>query len=179
MNYYPATSRFAQVEAPHAIEQTDKAVTGKLKIVTELSLHAFLGFGVKFILDKVDFKHKSKKATNTGDYSAATNTGDYSAATNTGARSAATNTGYQSAATNTGYQSAATNTGEQGCAISIGIEGRASGSLGTWLTLAEWKFDTRKSKWNRIDVQTKKVDGKDIKADTFYVLQDGKFVEVK
>jgi hypothetical protein len=28
-------------------------------------------------------------------------------------------------------------------------------------------------------VQTKKVDGKKIKADTFYVLKDGKFVEVK
>jgi hypothetical protein len=117
-------------------------------------------------------------ATNTGDQSAATNTGDQSAATNTGYQSAATNTGTRSAATNTGDQSAATNTGEEGCAVSLGIEGKAKGAVGCWLTIAEWKQD-KEYNWHRIDVQTKKVDGKKIKADTFYVLKDGKFVEVK
>jgi len=119
----------------------------------------------------------SSAATNTGDSSAATNTGNRSAATNTGNRSAATNTGYSSAATNTGNRSAATNTGEEGCAISLGIEGKASGAVGCWLTLAEWK-QNEKYEWHRIDVQTKKVDGKKIKAETFYVLKEGKFVEV-
>lgn len=81
-------------------------------------------------------------------------------------------------ATNTGDQSAATNTGEEGCAVSLGIEGKAKGAVGCWLTIAEWKQD-KEYNWHRIDVQTKKVDGKKIKADTFYVLKDGKFVEVK
>jgi hypothetical protein len=117
-------------------------------------------------------------ATNTGYQSAATNTGNQSAATNTGYQSAATNTGYQSAATNTGNQSAATNTGKEGCAISLGIEGKAKGAVGCWLTLAEWNQDDQMN-WNRIDVQTKKVDGTNIKADTFYVLKDGKFEEAE
>jgi hypothetical protein len=116
-------------------------------------------------------------ATNTGDRSVATNTGDRSAATNTGDRSAATNTGDYSAATNTGYYSAATNTGKEGCAISLGIKGRASGAIGCWLTLAEW--ENTDGKWHRVDVQTRKVDGVEVKADTFYVLQSGKFTEVK
>ena len=76
--------------------------------------------------------------------------------------------------TNTGYQSAATNTGEEGCAISLGYKGKAKGAVGCWLTLAEWDDEAS----HRIDVQTKIVDGKTIKADTFYILTNGKFVAV-
>ena len=123
-------------------------------------------------------------ATNTGDYSAATNTGNYSAATNTGYQSAATNTGYYSAATNTGYQSAATNTGnysaatntgKNGFAINTGVEGKASGALGCYLTLAEWGYAN--GEYKLITAKTAKVDGKKIKTDTFYTLKGGKFVE--
>ena len=115
-------------------------------------------------------------ATNTGDRSAATNTGYCSAATNTGNRSAATNTGNCSAATNTGYCSAATNAGKDGVASSLGIKGKAKGSLGCWLVLAEWKKVN--DEWRRTDVQCRRVDGETIKANTFYRLENGEFVEV-
>jgi len=160
-HFYPPTGRFAEVDGDGVSDKTDettKRVAKRLHIKAELSLSALIGLGVKFILDKVDFTNAP--------------------ATNTGYQSAATNTGYQSAATNTGDQSAATNTGEEGCAVSLGIEGKAKGAVGCWLTIAEWKQD-KEYNWHRIDVQTKKVDGKKIKADTFYVLKDGKFVEVK
>ena len=126
-------------------------------------------------------------ATNTGDQSAATNTGDQSAATNTGNQSAATNTGYQSAATNTGNQSAATNTGDQSAAtvegkesiaIATGVGSRAKGALGCYIVLAEWRKDER-GEWHIIDVKSAKVDGENIKADTFYMLENGKFKKAK
>ena len=116
-------------------------------------------------------------ATNTGYRSAATNTGYYSAATNTGDYSAATNTGYRSAATNTGDYSAATNTGKNGFAIATGIESKAKGALGCYIAVAEWV-------WNGNEYELKgfkahKVDGKTIKADTFYTLKNGKFVKAE
>ena len=123
-------------------------------------------------------------ATNTGDNSAATNTGNWSAATNTGCRSAATNTGYRSAATNTGEYSAATNTGCRsaakvsgrcGIAIATGSESKACGALGCWIVLAEWDDDSR----DIIDMRIARVDGKRIKADTWYQLKGGEFVEVE
>jgi hypothetical protein len=86
------------------------------------------------------------------------------------------NTGTSSAATNTGYSSAATNTGKDGTAISLGIEGRASGSIGNFLVLAEWQYQN--SAWRRVAMGLAKVDGKKIKADTFYVLKGGKFTKV-
>jgi hypothetical protein len=142
-------------------------------------------------------------ATNTGNKSAATNTGDYSAATNTGDRSAATNTGYQSAATNTGYQSAATNTGDRSAAtntgyysaatntgdysaaivegkesiaLATGIKSKAKGKIGCFIVLTEWKEIN--NEYHIVDIKSAKVDGENIKEDTFYMLKDGKFVEV-
>ena len=123
-------------------------------------------------------------ATNTGDQSAATNTGNRSAATNTGYQSAATNTGNQSAATNTGNQSAATNTGDQSAAIvegkesialATGINSKAKGKIGCFIVLAEWKEINYE--YHIVDVKSAKVDGENIKEDTFYTLKDGKFVE--
>ena len=112
-------------------------------------------------------------ATNTGYRSAATNTGNWSAATNTGNWSAATNTGNQSAATNTGYQSAAKVSGEESIAIVTGSDSMASGALGCWLVLTE-----RDENYHIKEVKAVKVDGKRIKADTYYKLVDGEVKEV-
>ncbi len=112
-------------------------------------------------------------ASNTGAYSAASNTGNYSVATNTGAYSAVSNTGDRSAASNTGDYSAASVSGKHSVAVNTGYKGKVKGALGCWIVCAE-----HDSKGNVIDMQIKKVDGKDIKADTWYRLKNGKFVEV-
>ena len=114
-------------------------------------------------------------ATNTGYQSAATNTGDCSAATNTGDCSAATNTGNCSAATNTGYQSAAIVEGKESIALATGINSKAKGKIGCFIVLAEWKDINREC--HIVDVKSAKVDGENIKEDTFYTLKDGTFVE--
>jgi hypothetical protein len=125
-------------------------------------------------------------ATNTGDRSASTNTGDSSAATNTGDRSASTNTGYRSAATNTGDSSAATNTGtgsasivtgKQSIACALGIGCKAKGAKGCYLVLAERVY--KNNDYILKSVKAVKVDGKKIKEDTFYMLKNGKFMEVE
>ena len=114
-------------------------------------------------------------ATNTGNQSAATNTGDQSAATNTGNWSAATNTGDRSAATNTGDRSAATVEGKESIAICTGRNSKVKGALGCWIALAEWDDGGQ----HIIDFKSAKVDGVAIKADVFYVLMDGNFVEAE
>ena len=126
-------------------------------------------------------------ATNTGNCSAATNTGDCSAATNTGFRSASTNTGNYSAATNTGNCSAATNTGfrsaasvsgNESFAIATGQLSKVKGALGCWIAGAEWAEDDN-GNWHPVDFKAVRVDGKEIKADTWYRLEEGKFIEVE
>lgn len=78
-------------------------------------------------------------------------------------------------AVNSGDSSAAVNSGEEGVAIALGIDSRAKAALGGWIVLTEWKYN---GKWHRTDLQSAQVDGAKIKADTWYKLIDGKFVEV-
>ena len=111
-------------------------------------------------------------ATNTGYRSVATNTGCWSVATNTGDQSAATNTGDQSVATNTGCWSVATVSGEESVACALGYEGKAKGTKGCWLVLAEWKDGHRK------DVRCFYVDGESVKENVFYKMKEGALVEV-
>ena len=206
-NYYaPANSRFSEVEARGKIVPYDEKIAcEKLKIKAEISLNAMITAAVKFTLSKIKTSNTATNtgdysvATNTGDQSAATNTGAYSAATNTGAYSAATNTGeysaamntgYQSAATNTGYRSVATNTGHHSVATNtgkysaataagkdsiacgLGYKCKAKGAKGCWLVLAE-----RDEHGKILNVKTFCVDGKNIKENIFYILENGKLEE--
>ena len=171
-NYYAPgrNSRYCTVTQSGVTDKAggdSKVASSKIHIETEIGLDGIIKAGVKFILDKVNWKNQ--KESNTGDYSAATNTGD---------RSAATNTGDYSAATNTGDYSAAKVSGKESIAIVTGKDSKAAGSIGDWIVLTErgeWNGDTCPIK----EVKAFKVDGEKIKADTFYKLVDGEAVEVQ
>ena len=161
-------NEFAEVEALDECltDNNKKFVTKKLHIGAKLSITGLVQAFVDFTFGKVDWKN-----------GAATNTGDQSAATNTGYRSAATNTGYQSAATNTGYQSAAAVEGKECFAIATGIEGKAKGSFGCYIAVAE--YEENEGGYRLVDFKSHIVDDETIKADTFYMLKNGEFVEAE
>ena len=54
----------------------------------------------------------------------------------------------------------------------------AKGKVGSWITLSEWRWNDEEQAYIPICVKTEKIDGVKIKADTFYKLQNGEFVEV-
>nr|DAS71895.1 MAG TPA: hypothetical protein [Caudoviricetes sp.] len=190
LGYYPpstekGSSRYCIVKGSGNIDRDgddSKVACSKLHISAEIGLKGIIEAGVKFILDKVNWKDNKESntgnysaATNTGNCSAATNTGNYSAATNTGNYSAATNTGYQSAATNTGYQSAAEVTGKESIAIVTGKDSKAKGGIGCWIVLTErgeWDDNVYPIK----EVKAVRVDGEIIKPDTYYKLIDGEVI---
>ena len=177
--YSPCDSRYCEVEGDGNADKANddsKVATSHIHISSEIGLNGLIKAGVKFILDKVNYK--DTKSTNTGDYSAATNTGDRSAATNTGYRSAATNTGDYSAATNTGCQSAATVEGKESVALVTGKDSIARGALGCWIVLTEIG-DSDENIYHIKEVKAFKVDGANIKENTFYRLINGKAVEVE
>ena len=71
------------------------------------------------------------------------------------------------------------NSGAEGVAIALGIESKAKATLGGWIVLAEWDYDADTCEWHRINLKSAQVDGEEIKADTFYKLIEGKFVETE
>ena len=60
----------------------------------------------------------------------------------------------------------------------VGIESIAKAEVGSWITLSEWTYDEEKDRYVPVCVKTEQVDGERIKADTFYKLVNGEFVEV-
>ena len=117
----------------------------------------------------------SSPAATSGNYSPAATSGNSSPAATSGNYSpAATSGNYSPAATSGNYSHAATS-GEESIAASIGRNAQAKAAKGSWIALAEHEPYSYKVR----TVKTAKVDGKKIKADTFYKLKNGKFVEVK
>ena len=176
--YPPSNSRYCDVDLKDVTDESsdDSKKCGKrIHINEEIGIKGIVDAFIKFTLAHIPSGNHA--ATNTGYYSAATNTGYRSAATNSGDYSATTNSGDYSAATNSGNWSAAIVTGDESVAIATGIYGKAKGSIGCYLVIAEWKMTN--GEWHIVDVKSTKVDGVKIKADTFYRLVDGKFVEVE
>ena len=199
-NYYSPADENGNLQNLHEIEAigdiSDKETNGdtkrsttKIKIGAKINILNIGKLSVEYILENVK-KNKVKDntgnrststntgncsaSTNTGYRSASTNTGDCSASTNTGDCSASTNTGNCSASTNTGNCSASTNTGDNGIAIAWGVNSKASGAIGCYIVIAEYDSDNKFK-----GAKMARVDGKKIKAEVFYALKNGKFVEAK
>ena len=96
------------------------------------------------------------KLASSGDYSQLASSGDYSKLASSGGYSKLASSGYRSVIAN------------------IGFAGTAKASIGSWITLAEHD-ETGVIRF----VKTEQVDGKRIKADTWYQLVDGEFKEVR
>lgn len=159
--YYPPCdgNRYCEVEQSGEFSNhsdDSKVASTKIKIGVEIGLKGLIQAGVSFILEKVNWKDDS--------------------ATNTGVRSAATNTGYGSAATNTGYGSAAEVADGGSVAIVTGYQSRAKAGLGSAIVVAE-RGDWNGKTYPLINIKAAIVDGEKIKADTWYTLKNGEFVE--
>lgn len=153
-------SKYHVVELDEVSEKRDdddtKRCAKKITIGAELNLFGLAKAHVEWVKEQID--HDKDKSDN-------------------GYQSAATNTGDRSAATNTGDWSAATARGKDSVAIAWGIESKAKAALGSYIVLAEWEEDDD-GNYTIKCAKMHKVDGKTIKPDTFYMLKDGKFVEV-
>ena len=202
--YGPCDSRYAAVEANEVSEEQrddSKRVAKSLKIVAEINLHSLIRAGVEFVCEKVNFGAKTNKSDehegqaaasgysgqaaasgNSGQAAASGNSGQAAASGNRGQAAAsgdsgqAAASGYSGQAAASGNRGQAAVTGKDSFAVATGIEGKASGAIGCWLMLAEWREgDTRE--WRPVDARAVQVDGEVIKPHTFYQLKDGEFVE--
>ena len=175
LRYYPpSTSRFLETEIDGEIDtstEDTKRASQKISIKTEITLKSLLEIGFKLVFDKIKWGEKDKAQTH-GDYSAAQTHGYYSAAQTHGYYSAAQTHGNSSAAQTHGNSSAAQTHGNSSIAVSTGINGKASGIIGNWLVLAEWGDELK-------CVKSVLVDGKRIKPNVFYKLENGKFIKAE
>ena len=78
----------------------------------------------------------------------------------------------------TGYKGASSADNSTAVAVAWGYESKAKGCIGAHIVCAEWKYDNLNNDWVFVGAKMSIVDGVKIKADTYYTLRDGEFVEV-
>ena len=153
-------SRYCEVDLDDVSDKKSnkdsKRCGKKIAVKAEIGIAGLVKAAVKYTMEKA-IPENSKHAT--------------------GWRGAASATGWRGAASATGTQGAASATGTESVAAALGINSKAKGALGCWIVIAEWESD-EKFNWHRKDVQCFKVDGENIKSDTWYKLKNGELVEV-
>ena len=195
-HYAPSGSRYFEAEAEGVSNEREfddsKIVAKKMTLKAEIGIPGLVKAQVEYVKNKIGFDDAIKRAdaenqnhatdyrgaaSATGDRGAASATGDQGAASATGDQGAASATGNRGAASATGYRGAASATGKAGVALAAGLECKAKGTLGCAICCVErggWDGDT----YPIIAVKAEIVDGERIKADAWYRLENGEFVEV-
>ena len=171
-------SRYCEVDLDDVSDKKSnkdsKRCGKKIAVKAEIGIAGLVKAAVEYTMEKA-IPENSEHAT--GWQGAASATGKRGAAFATGWQGAAFATGKRGAASATGERGAASATGKESVAAALGIDSKAKGALGCWIVIAEWEKDEGFN-WHRKDVQCFKVDGENIKPDTWYKLKNGDLVEV-
>ena len=156
-DYYPpcdengTPNRYCEVEVGGTIEKREEKIVGsEIKIGAEIGIPGLVKAHIEWVKRHLIDDDEHKSS----------------------------NTGCQSSASNTGYQSSAEVSGKDSVAIATGYDSKARGSLGCAIVVAErgnWNGET----YPLIGIRAAIVDGVKIKADTWYTVRNGEFVEVE
>ena len=202
-DYYDMlSSRFAVVELSGTIDKETKSTkicSSNIKIKAELNIADIVKLGIEWIKD-ITLSPKTD-----GDIGLNDNSGDYAQIGSSGDSDQIGSSGYSAKIGSSGYYAQIgssgdyaqigssgdyakigssgnyakiNSTGEHSIIMSAGYNSIVKASLGSWITLAEWGINDD-SNLIPICVKTEKVDGRRIKADTYYRLVNGEFKEVK
>ena len=196
LDYYPLIddngnfSDFAEVEAldEPVTDDNKKFCSKKLKIGAKLSFTNFIKAAASFEFEKTENDKKSNIVENSGDYAQIGSSGDYAKIGSSGDYAKIGSSGNSAQIGSSGYSA---QIGSSGDYAKISSEGKyaviccaghgsiAKGKIGSWITLSDWKYSDIEQANIPVCVKTEKIDGVRIKADTFYKLVNGEFVEVK
>ena len=86
--------------------------------------------------------------------------------------------GYSAKIGSSGYSAKIDISGNDSVGAAVGIGSIIKGTEGSWITLAEWIYDVDKQHSIPVCVKSAQIDGEIIKADTWYKLSGGEFIEV-
>ena len=183
-----AESRDSKVDC-----NSKKYCTTKLKVGAKIEFSSFVRGAVEFLFEKCkgsdnnDNGENSAQLASSGDsaqlassgHSAQlASSGDYARLASSGDSAQLASSGYSAQLASSGDYARLASSGDYSVVAAIGTGSCAKAVKGNWITLAEWRYDENVNRWVPICVKTERVDGERIKADVFYKLEGGEFVEV-
>ena len=184
-DYYDMlNSRFAEVEQSCKIDEegnSTKVCSSHIKIKAELKLADIINIGVEWLKDitsPTKVKATGTLNDNGGDYAKIGSSGYSAKIGSSGYYAQIGSSGDYAKIGSSGYYAQIDSTGEDSVIMCAGNESKAKAKAGSWITLSEWKWNDDKKRRVPVCVKTEFVDGNNIKADTWYQLKNGEFVEV-
>ena len=204
LDYYEADgkNRFCEVEQSGTISTDNnntKQSSSKIKIKAEIGMAGLFKAGVEWIQEKTKpstiIKETEGKGDNqsgnsakigssgnsaqigsSGDYAQIGSSGNSAQIGSSGNSAKIGSSGNYAQIGSSGNWAQIDSTGEDSVICCAGINSMAKAKLGSWITLSEWKYSEDKC-YVPVCVKTEYVDGKRIKADTWYKLINGEFKE--
>ena len=195
-------SRYAEVEQSGKIdagENSTKVCSSRIKIKAELKLADIINIGVEWLKDitspskvktdgelndngdrrkQIGSSGNSAQIGSSGNYAQIGSSGNSAQIGSSGNYAKIGSSGNSAQIGSSGNYAQIDSTGEDSVIMCAGNSSRAKAKLGSWITLAEWKWSDEKKRDVPVCVKTEYVDGDNIKADTWYQLKNRKFVEV-
>lgn len=192
LSYYNnIDDKFCEVELDKidSNRNKDSKICGKkIKIGIEIGFLGLFKAGIEWIKNKTIFtKEDFKKLPSSynakissSDYNAKIgSSSDYAQIGSSGEYAQIGSSGYNAKIGSSGDDAKISSSGDDCVIMCAGINSSAKAKIGSWITLAEWKYSEEKQRDIPFSVVTKQVDGIEIKEDVYYTLQDGKFKESK
>ena len=204
-DYYDMfNSRFAEVEQSGQIDKEDdnkstKICSSRIKIKAELKLADIINIGIEWLKDitssskvkadidlndngcysaKIGSSGDSAKIGSSGNYAKIGSSGVSAQIGSSGNSAKIGSSGGYAKIGSSGNYAKINSTGEYSVIMCAGKNSAAKAKAGSWITLSEWVYDEEKGITIPKCVKTEYVDGKHIKADTWYKLIDGEFTEL-
>ena len=179
-------SRFCEVEQSGELSHQDdkgstKVASSKIKIKAEIKFADLIKLGVEWLKEKTSPEkvEKTEDGLNDSGYSAKIGSSGNSAQIGSSGCSAKIgSSGNYAKIGSSGDYAKIDSTGNGSVLMCAGHQSRVKAKVGSWITLAEWYKDESCNHWKPRCVKTEYVDGERIKADTWYRLIGGEFVEV-
>ena len=162
-HYPPTKSVYHKVEMFGKIDssESDKTCSSKIKIGAKISIAGI----IKASIDIIRRKAEEESSASSGDCGNAASSGNCGNAASSG------------------YYGSAKAEHPNSCAIAWGPKSKASGVKGAHLVLAEWESNGgnywEEETWKFNGATMVRVDGENIKENTWYGLRNGKVVEIE
>ena len=193
LNYYnDVEGKYCEVELDEVSndkKENDSKICGKrIKINAEIGFVGLFKMGIEWLKGQTIFSKNDTKELekSSGDDAKIGSSGNYAKIGSSGYDAKIGSSGYGAKIGSSGNYA---KIGSSGDGAKIGSSGKnsvvmcagnnsiAKAKIGSWITLAEWGRDDNRD-WIPINVVTKRVDGVEIKEDTYYKLVNGVFTEV-
>ena len=172
-------SDFAEVKAlDQPISGADgKFATKKLHIGAKLSFAGFIKACIDYTKEQT-IVNMPKSDVTTGDCAKIGSSGHYAQIGSSGDSAQIGSSGDCAKIGSSGDCAQIDSTGVDSVICCAGHGCTVKAKIGSWITLAEWEYSEEKGRSVPRCVKTEYVDGEKIKADTWYRLKNGEFVEV-